>query len=207
MAAYAPRKTLNQRIEKLLDDIVVLGSIVEQAMLQAVETLKKRDAETALRIYASDIRVNEKHYQIERDCLILIATQQPLAIDLRMLASILKVSTELERIGDYAKGIARMTMQTGQHPAISFPEELAKMALCSVYMLQRALSAFIEMDEASARIIPDMDAEVDAYYNRINRSLMEMIGQNPATNNSATVFVATGKQIQLDISDRKITVE
>jgi phosphate transport system protein len=147
-----------------------------------------------------------------------------------MLASILKVSTELERIGDYAKGIAHMTMQTGQHPAISFPDELAKMALCSVYMLQRALSAFIEMDEASARIIPDMDAEVDAYYNRINRSLMEMIGQNPATINSATdlmwashnlermadrvtniceltVFVATGKQIQLDISDRKITVE
>lgn len=229
MAAYAPRKTLNRRIEKLLDDILVLGSIVEQAVLQAVETLKKCDTEAALRIYASDIRVNEKHYQIEQDCLISIATQQPLAIDLRMLASILKISTELERIGDYAKGIARTTMQTSRHPAIIFPEELVKMALCSADMLQRALSAFIEMDEAAARTIPDMDAEVDAYYNWINRSLMEMIRQNPAIINRATnlmwashnlermadrvtnicertVFVATGKLIELDVSERELSI-
>ncbi len=226
MAAKAPRKALDRRINKLLNDVLVLGAIVERAVVIAVETLKQRDIETAQRIYSSDIRVNEKHFQIEQDCLISIATQQPLAIDLCMLASILDVNTELERIGDYAKGIACMTMQIVRQPAISFPDDLSRMAVCAADMLEQALSAFVGVDEAAARLIPKLDAEVDTYHDRINRSLIEMIRINPAIISSAnhlmwtshnlermadrvtnicerTVFVATGKLIELNVTNNE----
>ncbi len=224
MATLATRRTLDRQLKRLLNDILVLGSMVEQAVIQAVEALRKRDLALARRIYTSDVRVNEKRYQIEQEGLVLLATQQPIACDLRILASIMEVNTELERMGDYAKGIARITMEISRQLPVKYPEELSKMAACSTAMLHQALSAFVEFDEAAAYAIPDMDEEVDAYYNLINRSLIEMVGQNPALINSTnylmwaahnlermadrvtnicerTIFMATGKLIELDLPD------
>lgn len=219
-----PRETLDRKIQCLRDEILVLGSMVEQAVIQAVEALRKRDLETAQRIFASDARVNEKYFQIEQDCLVLIATQQPIAIDLRTLASILEVNTELERMGDYAKGIARITLEISRHLPVKYPIELTEMAGCAAEMLHRALGAFVESDEATARSIPEMDDQVDDYYNQINRTLIDRVGENPALINSAnylmwaahnlermadrvtnicerTVFIATGERIVFDALD------
>src|ERR1035437_819390 len=108
-----PRETLDRHIHQLEDEVLLLGSMVEQSMLDAVDTLKRRDIEAAHRIYDNDHVINEKRFAIENAILILIATQQPMAHDLRLLAAILEVDTELERMGDYAKGIAKVVYRLG----------------------------------------------------------------------------------------------
>ena len=111
--SVTPRETLDCKTHELLDDILVLGSMVEQAILKSVEALKRQDMDLAQRIYDGDIRINTKRYDIENEAMVLIATQQPMARDLRILASTLDVATELERIGDYAKGIANICLMIG----------------------------------------------------------------------------------------------
>ena len=103
------RETFERQLQMLLDQVLVLGSMVEQAVLDSLEALKHRDLAAARRIYDSDFQVNEKRYSIESGCITLIATQQPMARDVRFLAAILEIITELERIGDYAKGICKIT--------------------------------------------------------------------------------------------------
>lgn len=219
MTEIVNRATLDRQTKKLLDDLLSLGSMVEQAVVQAVAALKKRDLRAAERIYAGDARINERRFRIEEDCLALIATQQPIARDLRVLSSILEINTELERMGDYGKGIARITIEMGKHAEVPFPEELTRMAADAVDMLEKALSAFFHADEAAARAIPEMDEIVDKFYNRINRGLIKSIGSDPSIIDSAnylmwathnlerladrvtnicerTIFVATGEMVE-----------
>jgi phosphate transport system protein len=105
-----PRETFERELQDLKYQLLILGSLVEQAVRGAVEALKQRNLVDAHRIYDEDQKINEKRYEIEQNCLVLIATQQPMARDLRMLAAILEVNTELERIGDYAKGICKINL-------------------------------------------------------------------------------------------------
>ena len=107
------RETLDRKTHELIDEVLVLGSMVEDAILNSVDSLKKRDLEAAKRIYQGDKDINEKRFEIENDTLILIATQQPMARDLRVMASILEIASELERMGDYAKGIALINIRIG----------------------------------------------------------------------------------------------
>ncbi|NUM48030.1 MAG: phosphate transport system regulatory protein PhoU, partial [Anaerolineales bacterium] len=106
------RETLDRKLKDLRDGVLILGSMVEQATLDAVDALKRQDVEKARRVYLDDEKINTKRFDLEGDCLILIATQQPMAHDLRILAAVLEVITELERMGDYAKGIARICINT-----------------------------------------------------------------------------------------------
>jgi phosphate transport system protein len=219
MTELKNRQTLDRLIKKLLDDILVLGSMVEQAVVQAVVALEKRDLSAAERIYAGDVRINKRRFQIEEDCLALIATQQPIARDLRVLSSILEVNTELERMGDYGKGIARIVRELDKFDPIPFPDELPRMAAAAIDMLNKALDAFLNVDEQAARAIPELDYEVDHFYDRINRRLIKMVGKDRSIIDSAnymmwashnlerladrvtnicerTVFVATGEMIE-----------
>jgi len=108
-----PRETLDRQIHQLQDEVLLLGSMVEQALLNAVDALKRRDISAAQKIFANDININEKRYALENALIIIIATQQPMARDLRLLASVLETIIELERIGDYAKGIAKVVIRLG----------------------------------------------------------------------------------------------
>jgi phosphate transport system protein len=129
-----PRETLDRQIHQLEDEVLLLGSMVEQSMLDAVDSLKRRDIEAAHCIYNNDHVINEKRYAIENAILILIATQQPMAHDLRLLAAILEVDSELERMGDYAKGIAKVVYRL-EDSVIPIPmRELSRMAELSVSM-------------------------------------------------------------------------
>ena len=151
------RGTLEKKIQMLQDEILVLGSMVENAILAAVNALQKRDIEASKRIYASDQQINDRRFKLENECITLIATQQPMARDIRILAAVLEVLTELERMGDYAKGIARINILVGKEtrlkPLVEFPE----MAEITVDMLHRALLAFVEADEEAACQIPTDD--------------------------------------------------
>ena len=117
------------------------AAMVEQANLEAVEALKRQDVSTARRIFNNDMLINEKRYAIENAILILMATQQPMARDLRLMAAFLEVITELERMGDYAKGNAKVTQRIGDAPLYFNMRKFSTMVDLAVNMLHRALGA------------------------------------------------------------------
>ena len=150
-----PRETFEHQLHNLLDQVLLLGSMVEQAIQESVQALKRHDHTAARLIYETDQLINEKRYAIEAECVIIIATQQPMAKDVRFLAAILEIITELERIGDYAKGISKINLLLGEE-SIDSPilYDLERMAECGLSMLRRALDAFIIGDAVAARAIP-----------------------------------------------------
>jgi len=173
------RKTFENEIQQVKDDVLVLGSMVEQAILGSVEALKKRDIKASEKIFAQDREINAKRFEIESKLMILIATQQPMARDLRILASTLEIISELERMGDYAKGIANINIRMGDAPLIKPLIDVPRMANKGVDMLHRALTAFINEDVETAKSIPVEDDEVDALYNQVYRELMTFVIADP----------------------------
>lgn len=220
------RDTLNKQLNQVQDEILILGSMVEQATLSAVNTLKTRDIKAAKTIFEQDQIINEKRYAIENAILILIATQQPMARDLRTLTAMLEVNTELERMGDYAKGIAKVTIRMGPSD-INLPmTEIEKMAELAVNMLHRALGAFIEENPNAAIAIPKEDDKIDEMFNRAYQKILNEMIANPSTIDNVnlgmwvihnlerladrvsnicerTVFIATGELFEIDGMDEE----
>jgi phosphate transport system protein len=173
------RKTFENEIQQLKDEIILLGSMVEQSILESVAALKKRDVEASKKIIEMDNQVNAKRFELENQVMILIATQQPMAHDLRLLASILEVISELERMGDYAKGIGVINLRMGDQPLLKPLVDIPRMAQIGTSMLHRALTAFVNEDVVAARAIPAEDDQVDELYNQIYRELMTYIMEDP----------------------------
>ena len=174
------RTHFTRELQKIQDDLLVLGSMVMEALEASVDALRKRDLDAAKRIIKYDRALNARRYDLEDRCLTLIATQQPTAGDLRLLAAVLEISTELERIGDYAKGIGKITLYIGYEQALKPLAEIPRMCKLATSMLRRALDSFIHQDVETARAIPKEDDELDALYNRTNRELINLIIANPA---------------------------
>lgn len=218
------RKTFENEMQQVKDDILVLGSMVEEAILGSVEALKKRDIKGAEDILAADKKINKKRFQIESQLMILIATQQPMAHDLRLLASSMEIISELERMGDYAKGIANINIHMGDTPLVKPLIDVPRMANKGVDMLHRALTAFVNEDVETASAIPVEDDEVDALYNQVYRELMTIIISDPKKIEHAnwllwvahnlervadrvtnicerTIFIATGDMTEIKSTD------
>jgi phosphate transport system protein len=173
------RQTFDQELNRLQDEVLALGSMVEEALVRSVETLKQRDFAASRQVIAGDRAINERRYAIEDDAITLIATQQPMAGDMRLLAAILEIVTELERMGDYAKGIARINLMIGEEPLIKPLIDLPAMARKARDMLHAALVAFVQRDLEAARAIPKGDEEVDGLYNQVYRELISYILEDP----------------------------
>jgi len=221
------RKLFEVEIQKLKEDTLTLGGMVEEAILNSVNSLKDRDIPFSQTIYDNDKLINHKRYEIENSVMIAIATQQPMAHDLRLLASILEVAGELERMGDYAKGIAKINILIGDQPLLKPLVDLPIMAEKSADMLHRALEAFTTENIEAANSIPAEDDEIDALYTKIYKDLITYVIKDPeaprimeranrllwAAHNlervadrvtnicERTVFVATGSLGDIDISD------
>ncbi len=221
------REILDRQIKELYHDVIVLGSMVEESILSSIEALKKRDFAKAREIYNNDANINEKRFEIENKTMMVIATQGPVAKDTRIMASVLEVVGELERIGDYAKGIARITILMGSEPPIKPLIDLPRMAEITAQMLQDAIAAFVRTDVEKARQIPKRDDDVDALYNQVYRELLTFMIQDPTTIDRAnfllwvahnleraadrvtnicerTIYVATGKMIEIGSMDNVI---
>lgn len=181
-----PRENFERELQRLQDEVLLLGSMAEQAVLDAVIALRQMDRKAARQIRAGDQKLNEKRYQIENNTLIAIATQQPMARDLRLLAAILEIITELERIGDYAKGIAGIVLVLDDDNVDIPKGDLKRMADLGMDMLHRALTAFLARDAEAARAIPPEDDQVDALYNRVYRKLLKQMMNDPSTVDNAT---------------------
>ncbi len=219
-----PRATFSRDLQRLEDSILVLGSMAGQAVVDSVSSLKAQDLESAQRIVNDDRLINERRFGIEADVLALIATQQPMASDLRVLASILEIATELERIGDYGKGIAKIALLIGLEPLIKPLIDLPRMASRVQEMLQQSLEAFTGRNVELALQVAASDDEVDALYNQVYRELLTFIISDPRTIDQAThllwvghnleragdrvtnicervVFMVTGKMTELETND------
>jgi phosphate transport system protein len=183
------RSRFDDSLRQLQDDVLVLGSMVENALTESVDTLKRRDFESSRRLMADDRKINEKRFAIESRALTLIATQQPVASDIRVIAAVLEITTELERMGDYAKGIAKINLLIGDEPLVKPLIDLPRMARIARSMLHRALDAFSRQDVDLARRIPAQDEEVDALYNQINRELMTYVLADPRTMDQANYLL------------------
>ena len=174
-----PRKEFDQELHDLEKSLQDLGRMVEEALVTSVDALKRRDLETARQIIDADHTVNDRRFAIEHETLVVIARQQPMAVDLRTLAAVLEIATELERIGDYAKGISRITIKMGIEPFVKPLIDIPRMAEKACSMLHRALQAFFERNVELARAIPAEDDEIDALYGQIYRDLTAHIIDDP----------------------------
>lgn len=175
------RFTLDQEIKLVQDEMLLLGSLAEQAILNSVDALRRRDIAAAKAIGVNDKKINDKHFAIENHILIIFATQSPLARDLRVLAAMLEVITELERIGDYAKGIAKVAVHLADDETPIPIREISTMADKATSMLHRALGAFVSEDLEAAYAIPKEDDEVDELYITIYRKIVQNMIKHPET--------------------------
>jgi phosphate transport system protein len=191
-----PREAFDRHLQRLQDEVLVLGSMVEKAIVESIDLLKKQDMDGARRLIKGDEAINRKRFTIEKDTLVQIATQQPMAVDLRLLASVLDITGELERIGDYAKGIARVTLMIGKEPLVKPLIDLPRMAEKASDMLHRSLDAFVRRDVDLAREIPREDAEVDALYNQVYRELLMLIMADPRRIDQATYLLWVGHNLE-----------
>ncbi len=218
------RKTFESEIQQVKDNVLILGSMVEKALLDAVEALKKRDIKAAEKIFIEDREINRKRFEIENHLMVLIATQQPMAHDLRLLASSMEIISELERMGDYAKGIANINIRMGDAHLLKPLIDVPRMAQKGADMLHRSLTAFVNEDVETAKKLPMEDDEVDALYNQIYRELMTFIIADPKVIERAnwllwvahnlerfadrvtnicerTIFIATGEMTEIKSTD------
>ena len=180
------RTNFHRELQRLQDEVLVLGSMVEKATLRAVDALRDRDLPAAHTIEAEDTLLNRKRFDIEEAALLLIATQQPMASDLRRLAAIVHIVTDLERMGDYAAGIARICILIGDEPLVKPLIDIPRMAEKAASMLRRSLDALVEHDVAAAAAIAAEDDEVDALYQQVYRELLTIMLANPRTIDQAT---------------------
>ncbi len=172
------RASFEAELKYLRDELLILSNLVEQQILGAADSFKKRDVNASKTIVEKDDEVNTKRYNIEEQVLITIATQQPMAHDLRLLASILEIAGELERIGDYAKGIATINIRMGDQELLVLLVRIPLMAEKCADMLHRAVAAFLAEDLEEAKRIPAEDDAVDVLYNEVYGLLMQQVAND-----------------------------
>ncbi len=174
-----PRERFEQEMRRLAERVLELGALAETAVLDSVTGLRRRDLDKARALIEADHRINVTRFELENEAIKLIATQQPVAVDLRALAAVLEIATELERIADYAKGIATITLSIGTQRQLDPPADLDRMAEVACSMLHRALQAYLHGDAHAARAIPKEDNRVDELYEAVYRELVGRLLVDP----------------------------
>jgi phosphate transport system protein len=183
------RTTFHKRLREIQDDVLAMGSMVSKSILRSVEALKERDLDLARQVVADDKKVNGKRFETEEKCVELIATQQPMASDLRIILAVLNIITEVERIGDYAEGIARIAIMNGDEPPLKPLIDIPRMAELTVDMLRRSLDALVNRDADAARKICADDDNIDHLYDQVFRELLTFMAEDPRTITRATRLI------------------
>lgn len=190
------RHSYDQELENIRQDLLGMGKVVEQAIIDAVKSLAEQDTELAKKVIAGDDEVDRLEIEIEEKCTMLIARQQPLARDLRFLSTGLKITTDLERIGDHAYDIANVTMRLGNQPLIKPLVDLPRMAGMAQKMLHDSLDAYINLDISKAEQVCQDDDEVDNLYQQIFRELLTYMMEDPRTIGQATQLIFVGRYLE-----------
>ena len=199
------RADFDRNLKLLQEELLLLGGLVEKAIIDSIEALKTRDIELSHKIVSQDDIIDQKTNQIEEKAIDLIATQQPIAIDLRTLMSVIHISVELERMGDYAEGIGKIGVMMGNDPPVKPLVDIPKMAAKSSDMLKRSLDALVKRDPALARQVCEDDDEVDNLYDLIYKDLIALMIDDPTTIQRATYLMWVAHDLER-IADRATNI-
>ncbi len=188
--------TFHNKLKEVQNDVLSMGSLVEQAIGDSVEALKKKDLSLARQVIINDASIDQKRFDIEKNCIQLIATQQPTPGDLRIVISALNIITDLERIGDHAEGIAKIVVMIGDEPHLKPLIDIPRMSEKTQDMLHRSLNAFVNKDAEAARKIVAEDDEIDELYNQVFRELISFMVEDPRTITRATRLIWIAHNIE-----------
>jgi len=195
------RALYGQELKDLRSSVVAMASMVDKAINNAVVALVQRDVSMAQQVVADDRAINEQRWRTEEQALLVIATQAPMARDLRMIAAVIHIVTDLERMADHAAGIAKIALQTADQSPLKPLVDIPRMSEIARTMLHDAITAFIEDDQTSARAIVGRDDEVDALYEQIYRELLTFMLADPTTIDQATHLLWVAHNLER-IADR-----
>jgi len=190
-----------QSIRELQDGVMALGSMVEKAIGRAVDSLRNQDIELAQRVIDGDTQINEARWNLEDNAIHLMALQAPMASDLRRIAAVMHIATELERMADHAEGMAVLTLRTAEEPLLKPLVDIPRMADIARELLLESLDAFIESDSERARQIARRDDEVDRLYEQVYRELLTFMISDPRTITRATHLLWVAHNVER-IADR-----
>jgi len=182
-----------------------MAGMVQTAIERGIEALKTRNVNLAHQIIEDDLKINRKRYEAEDKCLELIATQQPLASDLRTIVSVLHITVDLERMGDHAEGIAKIALMLADEPPLKPYIDIPRMAEVGIEMLTGSLEAFKDRDPDRARAICDRDDEVDALYDQVYRELLTFMINDPRSIQRATYLIWVAHNLER-IADRATNI-
>ena len=200
-----PRTDYDRDLRMLQDELLLMGNMVEKAIARALDALRNRDLSMANEVIREDDIIDRKQNEIEERCIDLIATQQPLAGDLRILITVLHLCSELERMGDYAEGIAKISVMMGDEPPLKPLIDIPRMAQKASDMVRRSLDAFINRDVVSSMAVQSDDDEIDALYEQVYRELLTYMLGDPSVIRRATYLLWAAHNIER-IADRTTNI-
>ncbi|HYI14123.1 MAG TPA: phosphate signaling complex protein PhoU [Thermomicrobiales bacterium] len=195
------RTAFTQNLQDLQDGVLTLGSMVEKAIGRAVESLRSQDVVLAQQVVDEDARINDARWELEEAAINLMATQAPMARDLRRIAAVMHIVTELERMADHAEGIAVLTLRTADEPLLKPLVDIPRMADLARELLVEALDTYTEMDAERARQVARRDDEVDRLYEQVYRELLTFMISDPKTITRATHLLWVAHNVER-IADR-----
>ncbi len=199
------RQVFQEQIRELLEDLLEMGQMVADSIDASIQALAKQDEALAQQVIDHDDEINALQYEIDEKCLVLIATQQPMASDLRTILAVSNVAAELERIGDYSEGIGRLAIKLAGRPLLKPLIDIPRMADESRSMLMGALEAFARQDVEAAAKIGEADDVVDALYDQIYRELLVYMMEDPRTITQATYLLWVAHNLER-IADRTTNI-
>ncbi len=199
------RHVLDRDLQRIQDDVLRMGSRIDTAIGLALRALANRDSRLARQIVADDGVVNGLRFSIEEACLACIATQQPTAGDLRLVVANMIIASELERMADYAAGIAKTVLRMGDEPLLKPLVDLPRMAEACREMVQVALQAYVSRDPDAARAVAARDDLLDALYNQIFREILTYILEDPTTTTRALYLLFSAHNLER-IGDRVVNI-
>ena len=199
------RARYDQNYAAIEDDILKMGSLVQDAIRNSLESLKQRDTNLAQEVIDRDLQINDLRFKIEEACLTLIATQQPTAGDLRSVVAAMNIVVDMERMADHASGIAKTVIRMGDEPLLKPLIDLPRMADLAREMLGDALDAFIKRDAPAAKAIAPRDEEMDLLYKAIFDELVEIMAHKPDSVERATYLLWCAHNLER-IGDRAINI-
>ncbi len=199
------RVDLDRQLNHINQEVLLVANVVDKAIIRAVESLRTRDLAESRRVIDEDDYIDNKRYEIEEHCVDLIATQQPMAGDLRAIIASLHIAGELERMGDYAEGIAKISLLMGGEAPLKPLIDIPRMAVKSTEMLRASMDALLERDADMARQVLKDDDEVDELYNQIYRELLLFMIEDPRTIQRATYLLWAAHDLER-IADRATNI-
>ncbi|MGI6207581.1 MAG: phosphate signaling complex protein PhoU [Anaerolineae bacterium] len=181
-----PRDTFDSQLKALQDALVRMGAMVDSALERSIKALVLHDPDLARQVIADDLHINRAQHEIEEQCIVLLATQQPMAGDLRIIVAILNIVVELERIGDYAEGIGKIALRLLEEPELKPLIDIPRMADIARELISQSLQSFVARDAGLARSVAERDDEVDALTDQVYRELLTYMLDDPKTIARAT---------------------